>query len=193
MNQNSLEQSRSTATVIPAQQPRDTSKSLKGGRNRWHNLITTNLVVALGSRIQRSTTEIYVAGMKVQVGKDSICFPDVIVVSGEPVFSDGSSELLANPTVVVEIFSDEAPVGDRTQRLQGFLAIPSIKECLLVNETGMRIEHYARQNIKHWTYKIYDERDDVISLDAIGCKINLSEIYSGVKVNGAKLSSSAVN
>lgn len=193
MNQNTAEQGRSTPVIAPAS--RDASKNQfqqKFLRDRWHNLIATNFVIALGSRIQRASTEIY-AGMKVQVGKDAICFPDITVVNGEPTFADSTAELLRNPTVVVEIFSDQTPVGDRTRRLQAFLATPSIKECVLVDQTQMRVEHYARQNVKHWTYRIYDERDDVISLEAINCKINLSEIYSGVKMSGTNLSSTAVN
>jgi hypothetical protein len=35
----------------------------------------------------------------------------------------------------------------------------------------MRIEHYARQNAKQWIYRIYNERDDVISLESINCKL----------------------
>jgi Uma2 family endonuclease len=57
----------------------------------------------------------------------------------------------------------------------------------------MRVEHYARQNAKQWIYRIYNERDDVISLDSINCKVSLAEVYSQVKVRGAELSSKAVN
>jgi len=57
----------------------------------------------------------------------------------------------------------------------------------------MRVEHYARQNAKQWIYRIYDERDDVISLDAIGIKISLAEVYAQVKLKESQLSSKAVN
>ena len=54
-------------------------------------------------------------------------------------------------------------------------------------------EHYARQNAKQWIYKIYNERDDVISLDAINCKISLQEVYAQIKFRQAEFSSKAVN
>jgi hypothetical protein len=57
----------------------------------------------------------------------------------------------------------------------------------------MRIEHYAKQNPKQWVYRIYDERDDVITLDSIGCKISLVEVYTQVKLGESELSSKAVN
>ncbi len=161
--------------------------------NRWHNLIATNFSVAIGSRIHRSTCEVYSNDMQVRIGKNSICFPDVLVVNGAPAFADEAGELLLNPTVVIEIFSSLSKSTDRTQKLEGFLAIPKIKECLLVNENEMHIEHYARQNAKQWIYRIYNERDDVITLESIGCKLSIAEAYAQVKFKESELSSKAVN
>ena len=165
----------------------------KPAANRWHNLISSNFAIAIGSRIHRSTCELYANDMLVQLGKNSVCFPDIIVVNGEPVFNDQTFEVIQNPTVVIEIFSSVANTTDRTQKLEGFLAIPKIKECLLVNENEMRIEHYARQNAKQWIYRIYNERDDVISLESINCKLSLAEVYAQVKLKESELSSKAVN
>jgi Uma2 family endonuclease len=163
----------------------------KPAANRWHNLIVSNLTIAIGSRTNRNSCEIYSGGMQVQMGKDSICFPDVVVVAGEPVFVDDSTELLKNPSVLIEIVS--SAVKGRTQKLEEFLAVPNIKECILVNEDEMRIEHYARQSAKQWIYRIYNTREDVISLDSIGCKLSLAEVYAQVKVRESELNSKAVN
>lgn len=165
----------------------------KAPANRWHNLIATNFAVAIGSRIHRSTCEVYANDMKVRIGKNSVCFPDVVVMNGEPTFADESADLLLDPTIVVEIFSNLTKSTDRTQKLEGFLTIPKIKECLLVNENEMRVEHYARQNAKQWIYRIYNERDDVISLESINCKLSLAEVYAQIKLTENALSSKAVN
>jgi Uma2 family endonuclease len=165
----------------------------KAPANRAHNLISTNFAIALGSRIQRSMCELYANDMQVQLGKNSVCFPDIVVVSGEPAFTDSSQEVLKNPTVIIEIFSGGSHSSDRQQKLEGFLNVPQIKECLLVNENEMRVEHYARQNAKQWIYRIYNERDDVISLESIHCKLSLAEVYAQVKVSLSELSSKAVN
>lgn len=186
---------------FPQSERRDVVKSeLLDGRiiakpaaNRCHNLIATNFTIAIGSRIHRSTCELYASDMQVRIGKNSITFPDIVVVNGEPAFADDNSELLVNPTVVIEIFSGLAKSTDRQQKLEGFLAIPKIKECLLVNESEMRIEHYARQNAKQWIYRIYNERDDVITLESINCKLSMAEVYAQAKIKESELSSKAVN
>ncbi len=160
---------------------------------RGHNLIATNCVIAIGGRMQRGSQEMYAGDMQVAVGRNSICYPDVVVVAGEPVFADGAQELLQNPTLVIDIVAGPARNAGATQKLEWFLALPHIKEYLLVHEDEMRVEHYARQNPKQWIYRIYNERDDVISLEAINCKVSLSEIYAQVRVGGSELSSKAVN
>ncbi len=165
----------------------------KPAANRCHNLIATNFTVAIGSRIHRSTCELYANDMQVRIGKNSVTFPDVVVVNGQPSFADDNSELLLNPTVVIEIFSGLSKSTDRQQKLEGYLAIPKIKECLLVNESEMRVEHYARQNAKQWIYRIYNERDDVITLESINCKLSMAEVYAQVKIKESELSSKAVN
>ena len=165
----------------------------RSGSNRWHNLIVTNIAVAVGSRIHSGKTDMYLSNMKVRLKNNFICYPDVVIVNGEPIFADQSNDLLVNPTVVVEIISQATNTLDKTQKLESFLAMDSIRECLLVKEDEMRIEHYLKQNAKQWTYKIYNERDDVASMESIGCKISLSEIYAQIKFGHAPLSSSAVN
>ena len=120
--------------------------------------------------------------MRVALPTGLYCFPDIAVVSGEPSFTDQASETLLNPGVIVDIFSNSSDSVEKSRKLENFLAMDSIKECLQIKQDEMRVEHYARQNQKQWVYRIYNERDDVISLDSIGCKISLQEVYAGVKL-----------
>jgi Uma2 family endonuclease len=165
----------------------------RSGSNRWHNLLVSNTVVALGSRIHGHKVEVYISNMRVKLKNSYICYPDVVVVSGEPSFADQNADLLLNPTVIVEIFSNQTNSSDKTNKLESFLAMDSIKEFVLLKEEEMRVEHYARQNAKQWIYRIYNERDDVISLESINCKVSLAEIYAQVKTRTTELSSKAVN
>lgn len=165
----------------------------RSGSNRWHNLLVSNTAVALGSRIHGHKVEVYISNMRVKLKNSYICYPDVVVVSGEPSFADQNADLLLNPTLIVEIFSNQTNSSDKTNKLESYLAMDSIKEFVLLKEEEMRVEHYARQNAKQWIYRIYNERDDVISLESINCKVSLAEIYAQVKTRTTELSSKAVN
>jgi Uma2 family endonuclease len=165
----------------------------KEGLSRWHNLMITNLTIAVGSRLKGHKNEVYINGMRVKLKDNYICYPDVIVVSGEPVFSDGNSELLQNPTVVIEIVSNTTNPTLKSQKLESYLAMDSIKECLFVKADEFRVEHYSKQSPKQWIYKIYNEREDVISMDSVACKVSMSEVYSNINLGSAAISSTAVN
>jgi Uma2 family endonuclease len=165
----------------------------KSGGNRWHNLIATSMAVAIGTRLQGNRGEIYINGMRVQLGGRIICYPDVTVVAGEPTFADANADILLNPTVIMEVFSRVTNPTEKSRKLESYLALESIKECLQIKADEMRVEHYSKQNPKQWIYRIYNERDDVISLESLNVKISLSEIYAQVKSLNAGLSSTAVN
>jgi Uma2 family endonuclease len=165
----------------------------RSGSNRWHNILVSNTVVAFGSRMHGHKAEIYISNMRVKLKNSYVCYPDIVVVNGEPSFADQNADLLLNPTVIVEIFSNQTNSSDKTNKLESYLAMDSIKEFVLLKEEEMRVEHYARQNAKQWIYRIYNERDDVISLESINCKVSVSEVYAQVKTKQAELSSKAVN
>jgi Uma2 family endonuclease len=153
----------------------------------------SNVAIALGSRMHGHKSEIYVGNMRVRLQTNLVTYPDLVVVNGEPAFSDPNIDLLLNPTIVVEVVSSTTNTADKTQKLESFLAMDSIKECVVVKEDEMRVEHYAKQNPKQWVYRIYNERDDVISLESINCKISLSEVYAQIKFRQTEISSTAVN
>lgn len=165
----------------------------RSGSNRWHNILAANTAIALGSRMHGNKTEIYISNMRVKLKNSFVCYPDVIVVNGEPAFADQNFDLLLNPTVIVEIFSNQTNSSDKTGKLESYLAMESVREVVLLKEEEMRVEHYARQNAKQWIYRIYNERDDVISLESINCKVSVSEVYAQVRTKQTELSSKAVN
>ncbi len=164
----------------------------RAGSNRSHSMIVSNAAIAIGSRMHGHKCEIYIGNMRVKLPNNYICYPDVVIVNGEPKFTDQSFDVLQNPTLMIEIFSNETN-SDKTKKLESFLEMESIKECFLVKEDEMRVEHYAKQNQKQWIYRIYNERDDVVSLDSINCKVSLAEIYSQIKFKQAEFTSKAVN
>lgn len=161
--------------------------------NRANNLIATNTTIAIGNRMQSQKCEIYVNDMRVKLNPKHICYPDIVIVSGVPSFTDNTFDTLVNPTVVFDIFSKNTSFQDKTEKLECYLAMNSIREYVLIKEDEMRVEHYFKQNPKQWIYRIYDAREDVVSLDSVNCKVSLAEIYAQIKFTQAEVKSQAVN
>lgn len=151
------------------------------GSSRRHNLIGSNTTIAIGSRVRGHKCEVYVNDMRVKLAPHNYCYPDVVVVNGEPSFEGKELDILLNPTVIVEIMSRATLNHDKTEKLDRYLAMESVREILLIKEEDMRVEHYHKQTQNQWTYKIYLNREDIISLESINCKISMGEIYSQIK------------
>lgn len=161
--------------------------------NRMHNLIVSNITISVGSRLGGNKAEIYVSNMRVQVNANCFSYPSIVIVSGEPNFIDNKADVLLNPTVVVEIYSTATSFHDKTEKLEAYLALSSIREYLLVKEDEMRVEHYIKQNAKQWIYRIYNDKDEVVSIDALNCKISMTEIYAQIKFGQAQVKSQSVS
>ena len=155
--------------------------SVGSGSSRRHNLIGSNTTIAIGSRVRGHKCEVYVNDMRVKLSPNNYCYPDVVVVNNEPQFEGKELDILLNPTVIVEIMSKASLNHDKTEKLDRYLAMESVREILLIKEEEMRVEHYHKQTQNQWTYKIYSNREDIISIESINCKISLSEIYSQIK------------
>ena len=150
------------------------------GSNRTRSLIGSNTTIAIGNRVHGQKNEIYAGNMRVQINPNRFSYPDVVIVSNKPVFADNNFDVLQNPTIVVETYSKSTNSLDKTEKLESYLAMDSIREYVLIKEDEMRVEHYAKQNAKQWIYRIYNDRDEVISLESINCKVSLTEIYAQV-------------
>ncbi len=161
--------------------------------NRANNLIAVNATIAIGSRLQGQKCEIYVNGMRVKLSSKHISYPNVVIVNGVPSFTDNNFDTLINPTVAFEIYSKNTSFQDKTEKLECYLALESIREYLLIKEDEMRVEHYFKQNPKQWIYRIYDSREDVVSIESLNCKVSLAELYAQIKFVQTEVKSQAVN
>jgi len=149
--------------------------------SRTHSLLVTNATIAIGSRLRGQSCEVYAGNMRVQLNSSRFSYPSVVIINGKPIFSNAESDTLLNPTVVVEIFSPESRSIEKNEKLESYLEMESVRECLLIKENETRVEHYAKQTVKQWVYRIYNNREDVVTLDSINCKASLAEIYAQIK------------
>jgi Uma2 family endonuclease len=151
------------------------------GASRRHNLISTNTTVALGNQLRGKGCELYANDMRVRMREGRYSYLDVVVVCGEPQFADEEFDVLLNPTVVVEVLSKSTRFRDKTEKLETFLKMESVRECLLIEQDKRHIEHYIKQTPKQWLVKIYEEPDETILLESVDCKISPRDIYAQIE------------
>lgn len=150
------------------------------GSSRRHNLISGNVFAEIRFQLKGKNCETYTNDVRVQMPENRYSYPDVVVVCGKPEFVDDNFDVLLNPTVAVEVLSKSTRFRDKTEKLEAFLRMESVRECLLIEQDKSYVEHYIKQTPKQWLLKIYEGFEEIINLESIGCAISLADIYAQV-------------
>ena len=155
----------------------------KNGASRAHNLIVTNLVVALGTRLVDREFDVYPGDMRVRVPEGPYYYPDVVVASAPPEFEDGHLDTLRNPFVVFEVLSPSTESIDRGEKLEGFMRIPSLTDYLVVGQDRVRVDHYHRtlgESTGEGQWTLATKASEELVLASIDCRVPVREIHHRV-------------
>jgi Uma2 family endonuclease len=151
------------------------------GASEEHNIITVNLVVSLGLQLRGGPCRLFSADMRVRIGTaDLYAHQDVVVVCGERRFADHQRDVLLNPTVIIEVLSEDTEAYDRGDKFAGYRQAETLQEYLLIAQNRLRIEHYIRQPDGRWLLSESDDLKGVLHLPSLGAELALSEVYDGV-------------
>jgi len=110
----------------------------------------------------------------------SYVYPDISVVSGEPIPHASSDDILTNPTVVVKVLSPSTSSYDRGEKFELYREIPSLRDYVLVHTDAVHVEHFARQSDSSWIFREYKGDDSTIDLKSINCSIRLGDVYTNL-------------
>lgn len=152
------------------------------GASRNPNVITLHIGGELDRQLRGLPCEAYVSDMRVKVGPTHYTYPDVVVACDDIRFEDDELDTLVNPVAIIEVLSPSTADYDRGGKFTRYRSLPSLQEYVVVAQDRVWVERYSRQG-DMWVLRDFDDIDDTISLDAIGCVLRLSEIYAGVDLS----------
>jgi Uma2 family endonuclease len=86
-------------------------------------------------------------------GGERYVYPDIMVVRGPLHLQPETTDVVTNPTVLVEVLSPSTEKYDRGLKWDAYQRIPSLTDYLLVSQDAIRIEHFSRQDDGSWLYR----------------------------------------
>lgn len=113
-------------------------------------------------------------GMAVRVGARTVFEPDALVYCGPKLPADAL--VVENPVIVVEVISPTTGRNDRTRKLAGYFALPSIRHYLIVDPDDRLVVHHERRDDGVVVSHILTE--GAARLDPPGIELPLSELYA---------------
>jgi Uma2 family endonuclease len=118
----------------------------KAGASWEHNLITGNMQGEFHAQLRGKPSVAVSQDLRVYVPVyNRYCYPDVVVVCGEPWFEDSNLDTLLNPTLIVEVLSESTWRTDRVEKYDGYTTLESLSTYVLVAQDRPRAECYNRQ------------------------------------------------
>ena len=139
-----------------------------------HNALCAAIIEAFRGRCVVLTSDQRV----VSAHRERYVYPDVSVVCGPVVAEPGASDVLANPTIVVEVLSESTEQYDRGLKWEGYQRIESLTDYVLVSQSHRRIEHFRRDRTTTWLYQVAGEGQRIVlSNDAV---LDVDAIFAGV-------------
>ena len=151
------------------------------GASRRHNLITGNFFAALHAQLRDRDCEVFSSDMRVRISPSgAYTYPDVVALCGEAEFADDQHDTLLNPTVIVEMLSPSTADYDRGGKFALYRRLDSLQEYLVVAQDRCHVEQYVRQGDARWLLSETEDPAALLTLDAIGCRLPLAEVYEKV-------------
>ena len=147
--------------------------AMAGGSMR-HNALCIRLGRVLDTQLQGRCVVLSSDQRVVAANRERYVYPDLSVVCGPVRLEPGTSDVLANPTILLEVLSSSTEQYDRGLKWEGYQSIESLTDYVLISQTGPRIEHYRRDRTRTWVYqfatageRLVLPNDAVLDIDAI--------------------------
>ncbi|GET38329.1 Uma2 family endonuclease [Microseira wollei] len=166
---------------------RDGEIVLMTGGTINHNRITGNIYAFLKYALRGKNAEPFMSDLRLWIPRYRRgTYPDVMVISGPPVFTEGRNDEVLNPILIVEVLSNSTEDFDRTNKFRFYRSIPEFREYILVDQYEFLVEQYLKNESGQWLFQEYEGESATISLASVGVQMSMSDIYEGVVIDTEK-------
>ena len=150
------------------------------GASPEHNYIFSNLMKILLLGLDQEQFIVFGSDMRTlsHNSQKDYFYPDIIVMTEEPQFSDTKLDILTNPSFIIEILSKTTEEFDRIEKFAAYRQIPNLKELLLVSQDRPCIEQFYKTSDGIWA--VGDTITDInsaINLRTLPTVFSLKSVY----------------
>ena len=149
------------------------------GGSPAHNTISANAIGAFYVALRCGRCRVMTSDQNVWIPrKNGIVYPDVTVVCGRVELLEGTTDVVTNPSVIVEVLSPSTETFDRIDKFAGYRSVASLRHYVMVSSTGTLVERYARGDDGGWTLWEHGA-GDVFTLSSPEVSMRVDELYAG--------------
>lgn len=153
--------------------------AMAGARN-GHNLIASNLLIALGLRLRGSRCRAFNSDTKLRVRlgfETRFYYPDAMVVCRQ---NPADETFQDEPVLIAEVVSADSRRVDEGEKLLAYRSVPAMLVYLLLEQDLPRAVVYRRQE-HDLVREGHAGLQAVVPLPELRCELPLAELYDGLE------------
>ena len=147
--------------------------AMAGGSPR-HNRLCSSINAVLVNTLG-SSCNVFTSDQRLRVEDRRYVYADAVAVCGVPEVEH--DDVIANPTIVVEVLSQSTEQYDRGLKWDGYQSRGSLTDYVLVSQDRARIEHFGRISGGRWSYAAANA-GETITLTG-GAVLDVDAIFAG--------------
>lgn len=141
-----------------------------------HGALCSAVIIALGTQLRGRRCRVYDSNARVRIPEiGNAYYPDASVVCGHLETDPDDDLSMVNPTVLVEVLSPSTEEYDRTDKLDDYRTIPSLRHIVHVAHDQRRVDVWSKGDAG-WAVEIC-KAGDRAHLAAIDATIDVDELY----------------
>lgn len=151
--------------------------AMAGGSPR-HSALAARVIGQLSRALAGKPCDVHTSDLRLAIADDQFVYADAVVVCRPIALRAGSSDVVTNPSVVVEVLSRGTEAYDRGDKQAAYLSLASLKNLVLVSQREARVEVYSRQSSGGFHFQVYGA-EGTAELDGVGVTLAVAELYAG--------------
>ena len=151
---------------------------MAGGSPR-HSRLASRMIARLDAALGGNPCDVHTSDLRLALDDAHFAYADAVVVCRPVLLRPGTTDVVTNPRVVVEVLSKGTEAYDRGPKQAAYLALGSVDHFVLVSQREPRVEVYTRESDGSFHFRVHGAGDSV-RLDRLGLRLAVDEIYEGV-------------
>lgn len=128
--------------------------AMAGGSPR-HNFLSAAAAAELRAAVREAAVVVLSSDQRICADAgERYVYADAVVVCGGVQTETGTTDVLRNPSVIVEVLSPGTEAYDRATKWEAYQQLPSLTDYLLIAQAHVRVEHYRREADGSWRYEV---------------------------------------
>ncbi|MEG4275630.1 MULTISPECIES: Uma2 family endonuclease [unclassified Microcoleus] len=143
-----------------------------------HSQIIGNIYAFLKSALRGKNARPFMSDLRLWIPRYRRgTYPDVMVVEGELVCTEGRKDEILNPVLIVEVLSKSTKDFDREDKFRFYRSIPEFCEYVLVNQSEFLVAQYIKTESNEWLFREYEGESAIVSFASVEVQMSMLDIY----------------